>query len=126
MQMGDREEEEAVSGAERWHFTVLLFNIFFGSVLLMWLQASFLEHWFSVLGDEAKWKVCVSVALSAAIALARGCQAARRLGSRGFTMCGLIVLFVAWAGAKVHFAYACPNHVWNLSTFSCASRGGLA
>uniref|UniRef100_A0A7S2K917 Uncharacterized protein n=1 Tax=Zooxanthella nutricula TaxID=1333877 RepID=A0A7S2K917_9DINO len=125
MQVEDQVEGAKVAGAERLHFTLLLCKIFVGNVLTLWLQASFLAHGFDLLGVEAQWKITISMTLSGATALVRCCQTAQKLGVQGCVVSSIILFFVVWTGMKVHYAYICPHHVWNLSTWSCVSRVGL-
>eukprot|EP00930_Biecheleria_cincta_P022383 TRINITY_DN16335_c0_g1_i1.p1 TRINITY_DN16335_c0_g1~~TRINITY_DN16335_c0_g1_i1.p1 ORF type:complete len:404 (-),score=60.84 TRINITY_DN16335_c0_g1_i1:186-1397(-) len=106
--------------AEMFHFlAVLIFKVFVGKCLQIWMRASFLALTFDSESSQAKIKVAVSCALSALLALHRVFHSHDQLGCAGLPVMLLIVGILAWAGAKVYFAYHCDSHLWNLTT-GCA------
>lgn len=103
--------------AELFHFLALLiFKVFVGKCLQIWMRASFFALTFDSTCSQAKIKVAASCTLSALLALHRVSHSQENLGCVGFPVMLLIAGILAWAGAKVYFAYHCDSHLWNLTT----------
>lgn len=120
-----QQERENVDAAGKMYAgAVLLGKTFLGNALQLSVQAAFFELSFSFLGAEACGKLLVGMAISALQVVVRSVHACTLLGCCGLACAAPNLALVAWSGAKIYFAYACPDHVWSLFTSCIAETNG--
>mmetsp|Transcript_48246 Transcript_48246/g.121515 ORF Transcript_48246/g.121515 Transcript_48246/m.121515 type:complete len:416 (+) Transcript_48246:152-1399(+) len=121
-ELQDQEERERVDHAKQVYFIILLLGkTLVGNALQLWLQASFFELSFEGIGTQAQYKLLAGMAMTAVQVCVRCSDAMGKLGCLGVVFTAINLSVVAWAGAKIYFAYHCEGHIWNLST-GCVSE----
>jgi len=115
LELQNTEEAHAVEAkSTQYHRFDLMVNVLVCSVMLIWLQASFFAISFDHTGVEAKVKLIGNIALAASLALYRSSTSIPTLKFLGLFLFVIVACLVAWAGAKVYFAFKCEHHLWNL------------
>eukprot|EP00931_Biecheleriopsis_adriatica_P117635 TRINITY_DN93135_c0_g1_i1.p1 TRINITY_DN93135_c0_g1~~TRINITY_DN93135_c0_g1_i1.p1 ORF type:complete len:417 (-),score=70.12 TRINITY_DN93135_c0_g1_i1:124-1374(-) len=123
-EVNDFEEQERVESAGRIYFAMAIFiKAFLGNALSLWFQGSFMALTFDMTTPEAKIKIIFSMVISAIQAAVRCCSASAKLGIPGFLISSFIMAFIVWSFVKVYHAYACPDHLWNLTSGCVLGKG---
>lgn len=116
-ELQNQEEQGRVDKAgERYWIILLIGKVLVGNAAQLWLQASFFQLSFGTLGRQAMYKLIASMLFSGLQVLARSSSAAVKLGGVGVVFALLNVFIIAWAGAKIYYAFHCEEHVWNISS----------
>ena len=103
--------------SESAHFMLLMLGkLLLGRCLQLWIQSSFLALAFHREAAGAKDKVILGCCLGATLLLHRALHSMKVLGCMGLPLLLLILACVAWSGAKIAWAFFCPDHIWNLTT----------
>jgi len=110
------EQQRLQTAAEKHYIKMLVAKVFFGNVISLWLQSSFLALTFHEYGGQARGQVIFSMLVSGVTALVRSARITGRLGGVGLVLSTFIAAFILWTSAKVYFAYKCTDHLWNITT----------
>ena len=103
--------------SESAHFMLLMLGkLLLGRCLQLSIQSSFLALAFHQEAAGAKNKVILGFCLNTTLLVHRTLHSMRMLGCVGLPLLLLIVVCVAWAGAKIALAFVCKDHLWNLTT----------
>jgi hypothetical protein len=120
MELASNEERLKVQANHQLHLAVWLgAKVLIGVVLQMWLQATFFQLSFDIVGREAQYKVVAGMLISVVLVFAtagRFCDVASKLGCVGMLLFLICALIIVWTFAKVYFGVTCSDHLWNLST----------
>lgn len=132
-ELQNEEEHDRVQAARQAFFVLLLLGrTLIGNALQIWIQASFFELAYDFLGPEASCKLLVGMLISGLQICVRCASASSKLGVWGALVSTVNMIVLAWAGAKVYFAYKCADHIWGVATgcvavhLPAASGGGAA
>merc|ERR1711920_8252 len=120
LELENAEERERVDRSQKGRLICqFVLKLLISVLLQLYLQSTFFELAFDELGQEARVKLTLGIALSCVLVFVnsiRCCSVVTKLGCVGISFFILSAMVVAWAAAKVYFAIVCQDHVWNLTT----------
>jgi len=117
LELQNEEERIRVDTARKAFFlAVVMGRTLLGNTAMLWLQASFLQLAFDILGKEAMGKLLVAMAISALQICVRCSSTLARLGCMGALFAVINFAVLAWSCAKIYFAFHCVDHVWGIMT----------
>lgn len=121
LELEDEEERKRVDTEQHAHFLIMLFTkVLVGNSMQLWLQGSFFQISFNVLGQTARIQLLCSMVFSSMSVLVRCKNMGAMLGRAGCPIVAVILGLLAWTFAKIYFAFTCEDHLWNLTT-GCVS-----
>lgn len=117
MELEDEVQRQSVQvQRRRYYLLVVMVKVVLGNVPQLWLQTTFLQVSFKVLGPMAKVQLLCSMAFSSVRLCVRCLNVSYCLGEAGLFFLVFMGVVVAWAFANTFFAFQCEHHLWHLGT----------
>mmetsp|Transcript_41456 Transcript_41456/g.95308 ORF Transcript_41456/g.95308 Transcript_41456/m.95308 type:complete len:403 (+) Transcript_41456:105-1313(+) len=105
---------DKVRRGENLHLLKMLgVKVLVGNVLQMWLLSTYFGLTFDITEQQMKVKLIVAMAIAflEAVCLMRS---PAKHGPAGWLVFAIVLCFIAFACAKVYFAFQCESHLWNV------------